>query len=231
MNLKEKLLQEGKTRWLDIGPGGNFDDNFYYMDIFPEGVIDPKFRDRYFRNDIVNSSEEIPAKLGKFDFIRMQHIIEHLSYEDGRRALKNCAKLLKQNGLILITTPDLNIHVKKYLHDRYKNLEEFKWWANRRIPQDAPNSFYFSVFAHGIPYGGSHKWCYDFEGLKYQLEICGEFKDIRELKQDNPLANIPFTHNRPEEDVCVIATKTPRIFWRNLFAAQKKGIRKGAYPK
>lgn len=35
MNLKEKLISENKTRWLDIGNGGNFEDGFYYMDILP----------------------------------------------------------------------------------------------------------------------------------------------------------------------------------------------------
>lgn len=47
----------------------------------------------------------------------------------------------------------------------------------------------------------------DYEGLEYQLMSSGEFKNIRELKLNDPLANNPFTHNRPEEDVCAIAQK------------------------
>jgi predicted SAM-dependent methyltransferase len=206
MTLKEKLIQDGRTRWLDVGCGGNFEDKFYYLDTFPEGIINPRFKERYFRVDIVNAPEELFAKLGKFDLVRMQHTFEHLSYEEGKKVLKNCAKLLNKNGYILITTPDLKIHIQKYLNDEYKNWDGFKWWANQRIPQDAPNSFYFSIFAHSMPYE-SHKWCYDFEGLKYQLELCGEFKDIQELKTDNSLSSVPFTHNRPEEDVCIIAVK------------------------
>lgn len=213
MDLREKLIRDGKTRWLDVGCGGNFEKGFYYLDIFPEGVIDPKYRNKYIRIDIVNSREESLKKLGKFDFIRMQHVLEHFSYEEGQKALKNCAKLLKRSGIILITTPDLKIHVDKYLKNKYQGLIEFKGWANRRIPKKAPKSFYFSIFAHGIPYGGYHKWCYDFDGLKYQLQNCDEFKEIRELKLKNPLSNVPFTHNRPEEDVCVIAAKSHYTFW------------------
>ncbi|MEK7128997.1 MAG: methyltransferase domain-containing protein [Patescibacteria group bacterium] len=207
MDLKNKLIKERKTRWLDIGCGGNFEDNFYYLDIFPEGIIDSKFRNKYFRIDIVNSPEESFTKLGKFDLVRMQHTFEHFSYEEGKGALKNCAKLLNKDGFIIITTPDLKIHIQKYLNDEYKNWEGFKWWANQRIPENAPNSFYFSIFAHSMPYE-SHKWCYDFDGLRYQLEFSGEFSDVRELKLNDPLASIPFTHNKPEEDVCIIATKT-----------------------
>ena len=42
MNLKEKLIKEKRTRWLDVGCGGNFEDGFYYLDTFPEGIIDPR---------------------------------------------------------------------------------------------------------------------------------------------------------------------------------------------
>lgn len=206
MNLKEKFVQEGKFRWLDVGCGGNFEDGFYYLDIFPKGIIDSRFRDRYFRIDIANATEKTLAKIGKFDLIRMQHTFEHFSFEEGRKVLKNCAELLNKNGVILITVPDLKIHIQKYINDEYKNWSGFQRWAEQRISKNAPNSFYFSVFAHSLLFE-QHKWCYDFEGLKYQLEICGEFKDIKEMKRNEPLANTPFTHNRPEEDVCAMAIK------------------------
>ena len=206
MNLKEKLIKENKNRWLDIGCGGNFESGFHYLDIFPEGIINPKFKKRYFRVDILNFSEAERKKLGKFDLVRMQHFLEHFSYEDGKQILENCAKMLKKNGVILITVPNLKIHIEKYLNDEYKNWKGFKWWANKRIPEDAPNSFYFSIFSYSMPYE-SHKWCYDFEGLKYLLELTDEYKNIKELKVNDPLAKVPFTHNRPEEDVCTVANK------------------------
>jgi predicted SAM-dependent methyltransferase len=145
-------------------------------------------------------------KLGKFDLIRMQHVFEHFSYEEGRQVLKNCAKLLEKNGVILITVPDLRIHIRHYLKGTYKKWG-FRWWAHNRIPEDSPNSFYFSIYTHSMPHE-QHKWCYDFDGLRYQLEACGEFKNIRQLRATHALASSPFTHNRPEEDVCAIATKS-----------------------
>jgi len=213
MNLKDKLIGEGKTRWLNVGCGDNFEDGFFYLDIFPQGVIDPSYKDRYFRLDIVNAPEEILSKLGRFDFVRMQHVLEHFSFEEGQVAIRNCARLLKNKGIFLITTPDLGIHAKNYLRKKHRDLYEFKQWAVRRIPKEAPSSFYFSIFAHGIAYGGQHQWCYDYEGIKYQLECSGEFGRIQEVKKNSPLASIPFTHNRPEEDVCVIAIKSRRGLW------------------
>ncbi|MDP3015177.1 MAG: methyltransferase domain-containing protein [bacterium] len=206
MTLKALLTKQDKTRWLDVGCGGVFDDNFYYVDLFPEGVIDPKFRNRYFRIDILNSPEHELDKLGKFNLLRMQHTFEHFSYEEGRVVLKNCAKLLNKDGYILISTPDLKIHINKYLNNKYKNWKGFKWWALKRIPENAPDSFYFSIFTHSMPFE-QHKWCYDYEGLEFILREVGEFENIKELKATDELADIPFTHNRPEEDVCVIAQK------------------------
>lgn len=206
MTLKEILIKNNKTKWLDIGNGGNFDKGFFYVDLFPEGVINPNFKDRYFRIDILNAPEKELEKLGKFDLVRLQHTFEHFSYEEGKIVLKNCAKILNKDGYILITTPDLRIHIQKYLNDDYKNWKGFKWWANRRISENAPNSFYFSIFAHSMPFE-QHKWCYDYEGLEFILKESNEFKNIKELKINNELAEIPFTHNRPEEDVCVIAQK------------------------
>ncbi len=206
MNFREQLIKEGRKRWIDVGCGGVFEEGFYCLDTFPESIIDSKFKDKYFRVDILNSPESEIKKLGKFDLVRMQHTFEHCSYEEGLIVLKNCAKLLNQYGYILITVPDLRIHIDKYLKDEYKNWSGFKWWATKRIPENAPNSFYFSIFAHSMPFE-QHKWCYDYEGLEFVLKKSREFKNIKELKINDELASTPFTHNRPEEDVCIIAQK------------------------
>jgi predicted SAM-dependent methyltransferase len=208
--LKERLKKEKKTHWLDVGCGGNFEDGFYYLDIFPEGMIDTHFRKKYFRVDLLNVSAAKLKELGTFDLIRLQHIFEHFSYEEGLRVLKICADLLKKDGIILMSTPDLRVHIEKYRQGGYRAWKGFKWWADQRIPEDAPDSFYFSIFAQSMPYE-SHKWCYDAEGLIFQLKTSGRFKNIKELKLTDPLSQIPFTHNRPEEDVCVIAEKNENL--------------------
>lgn len=204
MNLQQQLVSQGKTRWLDIGCGGRFDDGFHYVDIFPISKIPGEYRNRYYRVDMVTAKSADLKKLGKFNFVRLQHTFEHFSLEEGKEVLKNCAKLLEPGGIILITTPDLRIHIDKYLTGSYRKWKGFTWWANKRIPVAAPDSFYFSIFAHSMPWE-SHKWCYDSEGLIFQLKSVALFKNIKEMKVDDNLASVPFTHNRPEEDVCVIA--------------------------
>ncbi len=191
---------------MDIGNGGNFEEGFYYLDVLQLNAEHNDMASKYFMKDILKLSVDDIVEMGKFDYIRMQHFFEHLTLEEGQIALKNISKLLKPAGIITISTPDLRIHIKKYLNDGYKGWEGFKWWTNKRISEDAPNSYYFSIFAYSMPWE-QHKWCYDYEGLEYQLKTSGKFRDVKELKLADQLANIPFTHNRPEEDVCIIATK------------------------
>jgi len=205
-SLREKLISDGLLRWLDVGCGGNFEDGFDYIDLFPPEAIDSRFRDRYHRIDLIHAEDGELRALGKYDFVRMQHTFEHFSYEEGQIALKRCAALLRPGGLILITTPDLRVHIKRYLTHGYRSWTGFQWWANKRIPKDAPDSCYFSIFAHSMPFE-AHQWCYDYEGLVYQLSRSGLYGDICELKVGDPLWQQPFTHNRPEEDVCVMARR------------------------
>jgi hypothetical protein len=87
MNLKQQLQKEGKNRWLDIGCGGNFKEGFYYLDVFPEGMLKPSVKEKYIRCDILNLSDEMIKTIGKFDLIRMQHIFEHFTWEDGQKCL------------------------------------------------------------------------------------------------------------------------------------------------
>lgn len=197
--LREILLAEGKTRWLEIGCGGTFDDYFTYVDLFPETLVDKK--GRYYRMDMVNTTDEALGKLGKFDLIRMQHVFEHFTPEAGKIVLENCAKLLNKDGYILVSTPDLRKYVGFYLSGQIRENYD---WALNRISSDSPNSFYFSIFTHSLPFE-KHEWCYDAEGLIYQFERTGKFKNITEITLESELANIPFTHNRPSEDVCVLA--------------------------
>ena len=199
--LKEKLIRENKTRWLEIGCGGTFDDNFTYIDLFPDTLVNKK--GRYFRMDMVNTTDAALEKLGKFDLIRMQHVFEHFTPEDGRRVLENCAKLLIEDGYVSISTPDLKKYIEFYLSGQIKDNFD---WALNRIEKDSPKSFYFSIFSHSLLHE-SHHWCYDAEGLIYQLEQSGKFKNITEVTLTHELANIPFTHNRPNEDVCIIAQR------------------------
>lgn len=53
----------------------------------------------------------------------------------------------------------------------------------------------------------AYLWCYNKEGLINKILASGGFKIAKKVGLLNKFAGIPFTHNRPQEDLCVIATK------------------------
>ncbi|MCC6887218.1 MAG: class I SAM-dependent methyltransferase [Hyphomicrobiales bacterium] len=203
--LQERLIKAGKTRWLDVGSGNNLEQGFLRIDSLPRTRLSPHKRRGYIRCDILKLTAKDVARLGQFDVVRMQHVLEHFDFEDAGKVLRNCARLLKKGGMMLVTVPDLRVHIRRYLRGGYRT-SGFRWWAHKRIPKDSPMSFYFSIFTHSMVHE-QHRWCYDFEGLRYQLKACGAFRAIRYLDYKDPLASYSFTHNRPDEDVCVMAIK------------------------
>jgi SAM-dependent methyltransferase len=208
MSLKNILIQDNKLKWLDVGCGGRFDEGFDYVDMLDCKSDDTAVQKRYTKLNIIDPHLDDIVALGTYDFVRMQHTLEHFSVEDGIRVLLNCARLLKDDGILLITVPDLRIFINRYLNKDFKNKKKelFYNWARNRIAPDAPDSFYFSIFTHSLE-SEPHKWCYDSEGLLYSLELCQAFEDMQLIPLDHPLADPPFTHNRPTEDLCIIAKK------------------------
>lgn len=206
MSLKEILIKQNKKRWIDIGCGRNFEEGFLYLDNFPKKFVKRENRKKYFKIDLLHATNQQLHPLGKFDLVRMQHVLEHFSFEEGLIVMRNVAKLLKKEGIILITVPDLQVNIQKYIRKEYKDWKVFNWWAWKRIPKNSPESFYFSVFAYSLQIT-PHKWCFDYEGLRYILKATRLFKNIKSIKLNNKLASVPFTHNKPEEDLCIIAKK------------------------
>lgn len=211
--LKQHLLQTGRTRWLDIGgTPDSFSEGFMCMNMFPADTIPAEFSEQYFYADLDHLDRLNPDDFGQFDLVRMQHVFEHFGFEEGVTLLKFCAQLLKPDGYLLMTVPDLRIHVSGYLN-RYRYMKFFSDYAKLRVPDDAPASFIFSIHAHQTGYapeeipGQVHKWCYDYAGLAYQFNQVDSLKNFKRLDLLDPWTEIPFTHNRPLEDLCVIAQK------------------------
>lgn len=169
-------------------------------DIIPEDKIEERFRGRYFFGTLFNRSRVI------FDFIRMQHVFEHFTPEDGQKVLRNTFDILNLGGYLLITVPDLKVFIQRYRKKMLQYNWSFSDWAHIRIAKDALQSFYFSIFTHGV-LDQSHQWCYDREVLEYHIYRSIDPAVVKFLSVFHPLASIPFTHNRRLEDLCVLIKK------------------------
>lgn len=202
LGLDHLLKSTHQLKWLEVGTGGNNQDGFDKIDIidFPEG----KEPANYKKLNIVQCSDDELSKLGTYNFVRMQHVFEHFTPEDGLKVLNNCSKILEKDGYILISCPDIDKVIQHYLNGTIRALNGS--WGIERIGEGAPDSFYFSIFCHSVLHE-PHLWCYNAEGIVYQLNRSGQYHHIEVLDLANQKSAIPFTHNRPEQDVVVIAQK------------------------
>lgn len=206
--LEKDLLASNKTRWLDLGSSINDKNaNFHFADLYPIEDCPENMKSKYYQVDFSKAlNDETKSRLGKFHFIRMQHVFEHFTFEQASFVLDNCHELLEDHGLLLISVPDLDIYIKRYKNRTLKEIPSFGPWAKTRIEENAPESDYFSIYAHSMLHE-KHLWCYNKTGLIHKIESSGKFKDAKRLGLLNKYSGIPFTHNRLEEDLCVIAAK------------------------
>lgn len=55
---------------------------------------------------------------GTVDVIHSEHFLEHLLLDDAITLLKECRRIIKPDGVVRISVPDLRVLVNKYLENR-----------------------------------------------------------------------------------------------------------------
>lgn len=107
-----------KAQILDIGCAYGYvlnllpkNSNMFGLDISEHAINTAKknFKDITFK--VGNVEEKIPFPANSFDIIILNDVIEHL--ENPQKALENIKKILKKDGILYITTPNLNLLRKK----------------------------------------------------------------------------------------------------------------------
>lgn len=140
-----------KTGWINID--NNSDNNIEKLDL---------------NWDLRNS---LPFNENSVDFIFNEHLIEHLTVEEGQKAIKDFMRVLKPGGVIRIATPDLEVTVDKYVNvpiDKDPVIKKF-------------NMDFVKTRAERINIGfrwWGHMWLYDWEELKRRLIEAGCKQDM-----------------------------------------------------
>lgn len=75
---------------------------------------------------VLDVRKGLPFDNNSVDFIYNEHFLEHLTFEEGLRVLKEFNRCLRVDGVLRIATPDLDFIVKKYNSD-WKNQDWLSW--------------------------------------------------------------------------------------------------------
>ncbi len=102
------------------------------------------------------------------DYIYNEHFLEHLTVEEGQRAIKDFLRVLKPGGVLRIAMPDLVNVVNFYTNE--KALENGKVFLEK-YGLDFVKTRAEMININFRAWG--HKWLYDWEELERRLKEAG----------------------------------------------------------
>jgi len=158
--------KKGKLK-LNLGAGNNSIKGWINADLEP----------RNFNILYIDVRKKIPFKDNSLDYIISEHLIEHLSKEEGKKMLIECFRTLKKGGILRISTPDIKFITS--LYRRNKDNEYYIKKITTRFLKEICHDDYRPLFViNNAFYNWGHKFLYDEELLRESLKKAG-FKEIR----------------------------------------------------
>ena len=135
--------------------------------------IKPRFPDNIILGDI---TRDLPIEKGSCKGIYCSHVLEHLSLEDCRAAIKNTYLYLAPHGIFRLVMPDLNYLVQQYIISN--NPSASVDFMKDSLLGVTKRERSVSMFLRNYFGNAHHLWLWDFKSAKSELEKAG-FKEIR----------------------------------------------------
>lgn len=160
----EKYLKSTKCRKLHLGCGGNLLPGWLNSDILDirSGMI------------FIDVRDKLPFGNDTFDFVYSEHLLEHLTYDEGRCLIKECFRILNRDGVFRLATPNLGFLTEFYVNDSKENSNYLQWATDSYLKCDVYSKAL--VINHYFRSWG-HKCIYDFPLLRKTCED-GGFRDM-----------------------------------------------------
>ena len=131
-----------------------------------------------------NAYKNIPFKDNQVDVIYSSHMIEHLTKQNAKKFLLEAHRVLKKDGIIRLTVPDLKRKVKEYI--KSGDADQFIYQTHMWYPEPKSLIQKLYILLTGPKH---HLWMYDFNSLSNLLIEC-KFKNIISLKpQETTIPN------------------------------------------
>jgi SAM-dependent methyltransferase len=140
---------------------------------FFEKALSPRFPSAVRYGNIVRGLHLLPNSCGA---IYCCHVLEHLSLEDARTALRNTYNYLRPGGLFRVVVPDFEQQVATYTASEEPSaLTDFLTYTHlgrKRRPKG------LEMRLRELFGNSHHLWMWDFKGLSNELTAAG-FREIR----------------------------------------------------
>jgi predicted SAM-dependent methyltransferase len=164
----ERYLASHDVRKLQLGAG----------DHPREGWLNTDLHDYGRGNVYLDVRRRFPLPDASFDFVFSEHMLEHLTYAEGQRCLRECFRVLRPGGRIRIATPSLERLAQLYTAEPSEVQRRYVRWVvetlepetNAPLPGVVVNNFFRSW---------GHRFIYDPQTLRHALGEAG-FVDVEE---------------------------------------------------
>ncbi len=145
-------------------------------------------------------SKGIPYPNKSISKIYTSHFIEHLSKKDGLFVLKECYRVLKENGIMRLVIPNLLFHAKKYVEKTEELLLNDPESSNTTFHEEFLKTV-AGAFIIKKRKGLEHSYMYDIPSIRAALKTAGFNKiTISKFKVglDEELSSLD---SRPDESI------------------------------
>ena len=141
-----------------------------------KGSLNAAFPENVRFGDIVKG---LPVKENSCTGVYCSHVLEHLSLNDFRIALKNTFKILLPGGIFRLVMPDLAEMGKSYLEAKKKSEADaaIRFMKNSGLALESRQKGMKAMIESSFG-NARHQWLWDYESAEMELKNAG-FKDIR----------------------------------------------------
>jgi predicted SAM-dependent methyltransferase len=125
-------------------------------------------------------TKKFPLNDKSVNLVLCEHLIEHLSFDEGQHMLNEIYRVLKDTGRIRISTPDLARVISLYGNERGNGIAgEYIQWMSDFVPElksRGRGSYQFII--NNVFHNWGHQFLYDEELLSKCMEHIG-YRSIR----------------------------------------------------
>ena len=160
---KKLVLNKDLENYINLGSGFKTFDDYINIDFFSfSNKADYEADFRY------------PLKINDdcVDGIFTEHVLEHLTYDQVERLLKECYRILKPGGIIRIIVPDVSIFIEKYClndTDWFSQWEKHVFIESEDVTRRNRRMISKMTAVSFVTQEYGHVSCWDFETLEIFL--------------------------------------------------------------
>jgi predicted SAM-dependent methyltransferase len=126
----------------------------------------------------LDATRPLPFGNAQFDYVYSEHMIEHITFAEGQRLLKECWRILKPGGRLRIATPDL-MFLFGLCRDHKSSVQSqyIEWSVQHFVPEAPVPSEAFVINNFFRDWG--HRFIYNEDVLCDSMDAAGFVNILR----------------------------------------------------